>query len=325
MTRAVLWACLPWVAILLGSMALLWFLARLNHARFQWRRLLLLHADEGGSAQALSFVLTLPIFVWVMMFIVQVSQLMIATIAVNYAAFAAARSAIVWIPANIAGIETENCIAEYWLDPNTQNLVPVLDPSDPNFGPAQGGDTYLVNATPSDPKYAKIQMAAALALMGVSPSRDLGLPVPQEGESAQGVLTTAYDALAPNSLAPQAVGRRLNNKLAYALANTDVAVSVFHPGSEPPLLNYDSPPYPAEFIPGQEIGWQDAITVTVTYQMALLPGAGRLLSVGNANIKTDGEQEPTRKGMKVYKYQLSASATLGNEGEKSVAPYVYND
>ena len=95
------------------------------------------------SAQALSFVLTLPIFMWVMMFIVQVSQLMIATIAVNYAAFAAARTAIVWIPANIAGVETENCIS---------GLVPT--------GQAQGGDTYSVNATPGDPKYAKIQMAS---------------------------------------------------------------------------------------------------------------------------------------------------------------------
>ncbi|MGO8753395.1 MAG: hypothetical protein ACLQNE_46255 [Thermoguttaceae bacterium] len=315
MTRAVLLACLPWVAILLGSMALLWFLVRLNHAGFQWRRLLLLHADEGGSAQALSFVLTLPIFMWVMMFIVQVSQLMIATIAVNYAAFAAARAAIVWIPANIAGVETENCIS---------GLVPT--------GQAQGGDTYSVNATPGDPKYAKIQMAAALALMGVSPSRDLGLPVPQEGESAQGVLTAAYDALAPNSLAPQAVSRRLGNKLAYALDNTVVEISVFHPcpdppspGSDPALAPYDLQPYPAEFVPGQEIGWQDAITVTVTYQMALLPGAGRLLSVGNANITTDGAQGPASQGMQVYKYQLSASATLGNEGEKSVAPYLYNN
>ena len=128
-------------------MALLWFLVRLNRAGFQWRRLLLLHADEGGSAQALSFVLTLPIFVWVMLFIVQVSQLMIATIAVNYAAFAAARSAIVWIPANIAGVETENCVAGYTPDLNAQNLVPVLDPTAPNYGPAQGaGDTYIVSA-----------------------------------------------------------------------------------------------------------------------------------------------------------------------------------
>ena len=49
--------------------------------------------------QSLSFVLTLPVFILVMMMIVQVSQLMIGIVVVHYAAFAAARSAAVWIPA----------------------------------------------------------------------------------------------------------------------------------------------------------------------------------------------------------------------------------
>ena len=49
--------------------------------------------------QSLSFVLTLPLFIMVMMMIVQVSQLMIGMVVVHYAAFAAARSAAVWIPA----------------------------------------------------------------------------------------------------------------------------------------------------------------------------------------------------------------------------------
>ena len=41
------------------------------------------------------------VFIMVMMFIVQLSQITIAKIVVEYAAFAAARSAIVWIPANL--------------------------------------------------------------------------------------------------------------------------------------------------------------------------------------------------------------------------------
>ena len=49
--------------------------------------------------QSLSFVLTLPVFIFIMMMIVQVSQLMIGIVVVHYAAFAAARSAAVWIPA----------------------------------------------------------------------------------------------------------------------------------------------------------------------------------------------------------------------------------
>ena len=48
-------------------------------------------AIKPGSVQTLSFVLTLPIFIMVMMLIVQVSQLMIGLIVVHYAAYAAAR------------------------------------------------------------------------------------------------------------------------------------------------------------------------------------------------------------------------------------------
>ena len=62
-------------------------------------RLLTLHRDEAGNIQSLSFVLTLPVFIFVMLMIVQVSQLMIGIVVVNYAAFAAARSAAVRIPA----------------------------------------------------------------------------------------------------------------------------------------------------------------------------------------------------------------------------------
>jgi len=64
-------------------------------------RLRRLHRDEAGNVQSLSFVLTLPIFIMLMMLIVQASQLMIGQVVVEYAAVAAARSAIVWIPAAV--------------------------------------------------------------------------------------------------------------------------------------------------------------------------------------------------------------------------------
>ena len=57
-------------------------------ARFS--RLRNLHGDQCGAVQSLSFVLVLPLFVMVMLFIVQVSQLMIGTIVVHYSAYAAA-------------------------------------------------------------------------------------------------------------------------------------------------------------------------------------------------------------------------------------------
>ncbi len=73
-----------------------------------------LHRDETGAVQSLSFVLTLPLFVMVMLFIVQLSQITIGRLAVEYAAMAAARSAAVWIPANMGdAYETENRISSY--------------------------------------------------------------------------------------------------------------------------------------------------------------------------------------------------------------------
>ena len=81
-------------------------MVRLSGLRPRLGRLRRLHRDQAGSVQSLSFVLTLPLFVMVMMLIVQVSQLMIGLIVVHYAAYAAARSAVVWIPANLPSPET---------------------------------------------------------------------------------------------------------------------------------------------------------------------------------------------------------------------------
>src|SRR5437763_280558 len=51
-----------------------------------------LHTDQRGSVQSLSFVLTVPLFIMLMLLAVQITQLMIGLVVVHYAAFAAARS-----------------------------------------------------------------------------------------------------------------------------------------------------------------------------------------------------------------------------------------
>ena len=74
----------------------------------------------------------------IMMFIVQVSQLMIGTIVVHYAAFAAARTAIVWIPARLGLEESENCISVYDLDPRpTTRRCRYWTPTARSTGPAR--------------------------------------------------------------------------------------------------------------------------------------------------------------------------------------------
>src|SRR5262245_59218669 len=103
-----------------------------------------LHADQRGSVQSLSFVLTVPVFVMLMLLAVQITQLMIGLIVVQYAAFAAARSASVWIPARLEPDELENRIGE-------RQLV----------GNEQSGEIFRIS--PGGRKYEQIRQAAALA------------------------------------------------------------------------------------------------------------------------------------------------------------------
>ncbi len=324
MTRSVLVAWLPWLGLLAVLCVALGWVVRLSGARCEWRRLRWVHADQSGAAQSLSFVLTLPVFVLIMLFIVQVSQVMIGIVVVHYAAFAAARSAAVWIPANLAdGVEGENRISTYWVDPEAQaQVLPILDPTSPNYGPAEGGVTYVV--APGSPKYQKIASAAVLACMPLAPSRDLGLTVPPEAAMAPVVLTEAYRRLVPAADLNPRTPKRLENKLAYSLLATTVEIRFFHPNSEPPLVTYGLPDDPGEFYFNQ-IGWQDPITVTVTHQMALLPGPGRWLAktASGPEGRPDQVAAAIRQVRGLYVYPLSASATLGNEGEKSVISYVY--
>jgi hypothetical protein len=249
MGRAVLYACLPWLALWVLSCACLWLLVRVNRGRFRFRRLWCLHRDQGGSAQSLSFVLTLPLFIVVLFFIVQVSQLMIGTIVVHYAAFAAARAAIVWIPARMASpfdpssVAAENCVGEYAPDPDTpaenQNFPNDDDLDIVNFHPTSGGVTYRI--TQLGPKEAKILPAAWIACLPISPSRDLGLSLPGGASSIANTLKEAYHSLAPaggGSAPAGAVDARLEHKLAYAIATTFVEMKFYHGNEahlEPPL------------------------------------------------------------------------------------------
>ena len=325
MGRAVVLACLPWLTLLVASFACAYLLVRLNRSRIELGRLRELHRDQAGGVQSLSFVLTLPFFLMVMLLILQVSQLMIGTIVVHYAAFAAARTAVVWIPASLDYDETENCISSYYPDPEADDQVePILDPLDPYYGPGEGGMTYVV--APGGPKYDKIATAAVMACMPISPSRDLGLSLPGESQTAAEIIRALYQSMVPESREIARVPRRLENKLAYALRATETEIRFYHTHRypEPPLVSYphldnDLRDFIVEFM-HNELGWQDAITVKVKYRLALLPGPGRLLAQGMG--PSPGEASETSDAIDtIYVYPLEASATMGNEGEKSVIPY----
>ncbi len=328
MCRQIITDCLPWLGLLIGSFVVLRLIVRLNDGRLDLRRLLRLNADQGGSAQSLSFVLTLPIFIMVMMFIVQVSQLMIATVVVHYAAFAAARNAVVWIPARIEDNgEAENCISSYW--PDTEILdqrFPQLSAEAEDYGPSSGGVTYRVYEGGS--KFDTIRTAAALACLPICPSRNTGSELPSDKSAWADSLVNAYHALIPDSRRNSRTAARLRNKLAYALENTEIEIRFYHPNLEPPLTAYPELTNPRvhdlyEF-QSNEIGWQDPIEITVNHRLALLPGPGRLLARRNGDSRStqDSVSAKIREARNTYTYPLTASAVLGNEGEKSVIPYV---
>jgi len=323
MGRAIVEACLPWAALLAASIAVAWLLIRLGGFKICFRRLRHLHRDQQGSAQSFSFVMTLPLLMMVMAFILQVSQLMIATIVVHYAAYATARSAVVWIPAATHWPEGANCISSFYVDPEEPDqAIPILDPEDPNYGPAEGGVTYVIE--PGSPKYDKIASAAVLACMPMAPSRDVGLELPPGGLLAADIIERAYGAMDPDSDNNLKVPVRLRNKLAYAMHHTQVEIRFYHKNSEPPLrIHY--PPEDPHWYEYNEIGWQDPITVTVHHNLALLPGPGRLLAkpaVGPDGAPDEVSQHVELKN-RVYTYPLSASATMGNEGEVPVVHYGY--
>ena len=329
MGRAILQACMPWLVLLLVSFGTAYLLVRLNRSRIDPGRLLRLHRDQLGSAQSLSFVLTLPIFVMVMLFIVQVSQLMIGTIAVHYAAYAAARSAVVWIPARVSQWEPENCISEFDEDPGAaDNVRPVTDREDADYGSPEareGGVTFLVE--PGGAKYEKIRLAAVMGCMPVAPSRDLGLSVPDEAQAQ--VIQALYASMVVGSDRNARIPLRLRNKLAYSQDPrvTQIEIRFFHPNSEPPLpKQYLINSGEEGELPNQnEIGWQDPVTVTVSHNLALLPGPGRLLNrwVQQPDGSADRVAEKIDQIGGVYFYPLEASVTMGNEGERSVIPYEY--
>ena len=305
--------------LLAASFLVLVLLARMSGARPDWGRLRRIHAEQGGAVETLGFVLALPLFVMVLLFIVQVSQLMIGQMVVEYAAFAAARAAAVWVPARIDDIESWNCVYAYAVDDDAVNQ----DPS--QYGPTDGGVTYKLTAVGQ--KYERMRMAAALACLPVSPSRPWSATdVPSPPTGILEGLEKAYAAVTDGS----AVDNRLRNKLAYTLFQDPsdpsrdtltVDVRFYHSNQELPLWDWEIPSGLVEFRPLQEAGWQDPITVTVKYNLALLPGPGRLLARSGVPGITGQQGNPNNVYTDLYTYPLSATATVGNEGEKPMYAY----
>lgn len=333
MDRSVLLTCLPWTLLLAALTAGGAGMVRLAGARLRLGRLRRFHVRQAGAVQSLSFVLTLPMFIMLLLLIIQVSQIMIGAIVVHYAAFAAARAAIVWIPARLDE-EDENCISSHDEDASAADrIAPTF------YGPCQGGLVYRIAA--GSPKFTRIASAAKLACAGISPSQNLGFSPSGDAVGAVSALRQAYFSMAPNSTINPS---RLGNKLAYACGqsqmsswdganwapesaateHTKVELRFYHSNEEP--RHDDLRDWTSAY---DEVGWQDPITVKVTHWMAMLPGPARLLFGGKQYVLW-GKADPVARIKRIQTtagatcvYRLEAECTLGNEGHKSVYPYVY--
>ena len=316
MHRAVVEQCLPCLCALIVLGGLLWCVARCSGAQLRLRRLCEVHRCEAGGVQSLAFVLTLPVFLMILLFIVQVSLLMMGLMTVNYSAFAAARSAAVWIPAQVG--DPNDPTAEH------QNLLP---------RGAQPNQPFRVDVgvAGNSPKYSEIFDAATLACVPTAPSRDLGstdfglLGSTRTDEAALAM----YGVLEPNSSSNSRLPQRLRNKIAYSRQNTVLYVTFIDKNSGVTPGSTDGPTYNPPTIHththiDSEVGWQDPVTIEVQHRFALLPGPGRFLAA--LLIQPDGSADQIAPRIQydngVHKILLTASATLTVEGIKSSRPYV---
>lgn len=317
MTQSLFIDCLAlagWLVLGLLAMAVI----GLFMGKPDWSQLKRLHNNEKGAVQSLSFVLTLPLFLMIMLFVLQVSQILIARVVVEYSAFTAARSAIVWIPARVTGDESENRMSRRF-------FVRVEEKDD--------GVWSVYQMQPTGPKFERIAMAASTALTPICPSGGAGAPVGDMVMNASSSLEKAYYAMAPGSRSNPRIGDRLQNKLAYAVANTRVEIEVWHKEEEPALIDHILDPFIEEFA-YNEIGWQDQLHVTVAHDFALLPGPGRLLARKNLIVSSQNPQ-PTapvantgsgwmsdieQRDSRTFVYTISSTVRMNNEGQISSQP-----
>jgi hypothetical protein len=241
------------------------------------QRIRRLPADERGGGQAAEFMLVIPVFMTILLMGVQFVLLCNASLLVQYAAYNAARSAIVWIP---AGPEVDAKMKRNRLLPQ------------------QAQASW-------EQKNERMHAAAAMSLIGVSPPLDqLGLTgvALQQGMIGDYIASTVLQHLVP-SFGASDDGEidtkygRLARKWLYARNHVEVRIQE---GSDEQQKGG-----------AQEINVSDTgnVTATVGYRFYLhIPIANRLLGEPFVHVPGFFQMGP-------YYRWISAKVTLVNEGQ----------
>ena len=260
-----------------------------DHGRSLLNRLRGLATDERGAVQSLSLVLTLPVFLMLLILTVQVSELMIGTMNVHFAAFAAARSAIVWIPAHTSDGYSENQLP-IGISPGMQWKI----------------DAASITQQPCR-KYEEILTAAVNACLPIAPSRRNAKSVAANSPPVAlvGAIQRQYPLFDPGSQNNSAMSNRIASKVTDSWNHTTVMLSFQDRNSQGPAT-YNPQGHPTVMYDPAQVGWEDPITVTVIHEMVLLPGAGKFLSQTHNVRRIDG----------FYRKPISATVTLNTSGLK---------
>lgn len=321
--------------------------------RMDWRKLRRLRSCEEGAVQSLSLVLTLPVFLMLVLFIVQVTQVMVGVMMVHYAAFAAARAASVWIPAEVTSVATFDDDVR---DPSQDfpignsepaNFVagqPVPNPQYPSPLPGlnfPGAVRLLPGTETFSAKYQKVLLAAVIPCLTISPSRPVGVSGQMSpwAQNAYNSINKLYPDVDPVSKYNLRMPQRLKNKLAYSAQFTSVILEWQNVAHSTPDV-YAGPTYnplehPAPLVPRwriNEVGFRDPVTVYVSHKFALLPGIGRILSqavnpadssapLSDKSVDRVASQITRQSApgqTELYTIDLTATATFVNEGYKSI-------
>jgi hypothetical protein len=178
-------------------------------------------------------------------------------------------------------------------------------------------------------KLEKVWAAAALACASIAPSRttaDASSGVSYAGR-ASAALRQLYPLFDPAGNSNARIPARLDAKLGYSIENTYVMFAFEDRNSQPVegTRTYNPIGHPTVAYYPSEVGWQDPMTVTVYHDLALLPGAGPMLAalLRRADGRADTISPTIRQEAGVYKHRIRGSATMTNEGIRSVRPYVH--
>jgi hypothetical protein len=207
-------------------------------------------AGQDGSA-ILEFTMVLPIALMVVMIMIQSSLLMGGNLCVNYAAFCAARSAIVNVPRDLPPAEPLNVV----------------------------GDEA------SSAKLQRIKLAAVWALLPVSSTNPDGPTV--SSASLESALDAAFAGSAGG--APPWVHHELGRRMAYAQEHTFVTLDA-PPPPAPPVAGGApvAAPIPGAYAPGDDVRVRvrHDFYLSVPYAALLfskLAGDGMQLDFGQGN------------------------------------------